>query len=84
MDYAPEDDVVPLIFITTISKALLMKFLIADAQFQYAEFFMNYLKELSQKQNNGLEYRATNIISIYFTKKILYKYKDKNINANSK
>jgi len=36
-----DDDVVPLIFITTISNVLLIKFLIPDANFQYLEFFMH-------------------------------------------
>jgi hypothetical protein len=75
MDYAPEDDVVPLIFITTISNALLTKRLIADAHIQYPEFFMHYLQELSQQQNDGLKYGATNTISIYFTKEILINLK---------
>jgi hypothetical protein len=54
MDYPSEDDVVPLIFITTIEKALLIKFLIPDADFQYLEFFMHYLQELSQQKNDRL------------------------------
>jgi len=41
MDYPSEDEVMPLIFITTISNALLIKFLIPNADFHYLEFFMH-------------------------------------------
>jgi hypothetical protein len=41
--YVLEGDSLPLIFIATFSNALLKKFLIADANFQYLKFFTHYL-----------------------------------------